>query len=84
MNEYVKFHHHGLAVKTFNEAISFHKNLGYSFTDEVYDELQNVMLMLCTSKEFPSMELVKPVNDDNPINIYLKIIMQSYIIYVMK
>ena len=72
MNKYVKFHHYGLAVKTFKEAISFHKNLGYTFTGEIYDELQNVMLMLCTSKEFPSVELVKPVNGDNPIKNYLE------------
>ena len=72
MNKYVKFHHYGLAVKNFKEAKSFHKNLGYSFTDEVYDELQNVMLILCNSKVFPTVELVKPINNYSPINNYLK------------
>ena len=72
MIEHVKFHHYGLAVKTFKDAISFHKNIGYSFSDEIFDKLQNVTVLLCTSEKYPSVELVKPVHGDNPINKYLK------------
>jgi len=72
MNKYIKFHHYGLALKTFEDAIIFHENLGYSCGKPVFDKLQNVMLLLCTSSSFPSIELVKPINNDSPINNYLK------------
>ncbi len=68
----IKFHHFGLAVKSFDEAIKFHKNLGYSISNEIFDEIQNVNLILCTSNQFPSIELVKPVNNESPIKNYLK------------
>ena len=68
----VKFHHYGLAVKSFDDAETFHKNIGYTINDEVYDGEQNVMLKLCTSPEFPNVELVKPNDSSSPINGYLK------------
>jgi methylmalonyl-CoA/ethylmalonyl-CoA epimerase len=71
MNDHIKFHHYGLALKTFKDAIRFHENLGYSCGKEVFDELQNVMLLLCTSNTFPTVELVKPVDETSPISNYL-------------
>jgi len=70
--KYVKFHHYGIAVKNFDKAILFHRNLGYTVGDEVYDELQNVFLILCVSKNFPNVELVRPADTKSPINGYLK------------
>ena len=71
MYKYINFHHYGLAVKDFKDAIKFHKNLGYRFSNEIYDENQNVNLILCTSKNYPSVELVKPINEKSPINNYI-------------
>ena len=68
----IKFHHYGLAIKTFKQAELFHKNIGYTINDEVYDSEQNVILKLCTSETFPNVELVKPNNSDSPINGFLK------------
>jgi len=68
----VSFHHYGLVLKTFEDAIRFHKNLGYLCGKEIFDELQNVMLLLCTSSVFPTVELVKSVDETSPINNYLK------------
>ena len=62
MNKYINFHHYGLALKSFEDAIRFHKNLGYSCGKEIFDELQNVMLVLCTSNIYPTVELVKPLD----------------------
>ena len=68
----ISFHHYGLALKKFEDAIRFHENLGYSCSKEIFDELQNVMLVLCTSSIYPSVELVKPVNKNSPIYNYLE------------
>ena len=68
----INFHHYGLALKEFNNAITFHTNLGYHCTEIIYDSLQNVELVLCTLNNFPTVELVKPRNSNSPINNYLK------------
>ena len=68
----IEFHHFGLAVKDFNDALLFYKNLRYMCTDPIIDTVHNVELILCTSKMFPAVELVKPINDQSPITNYLK------------
>jgi len=65
------FHHYGLAVKDFSKALTFYQQLGYDCTEPVIDFLQNVELVLCTSKNYPTVELVKPINDKSPIINYL-------------
>ncbi len=50
----------------------FIKNLGYTISNEVHDKIQKVNLVLCSSILFPSVELVKPADNNNPINNYLK------------
>ena len=67
----LSFHHYGLAVKHFSKALSFYQQVGYDFTEPVIDLLQNVELVLCTSKNYPTVELVKPINDKSPIIMYL-------------
>ena len=71
MNNYIKFHHFGLAVKDFEFALRFYSNLNYDFSKPIADKIQNVELIMCTSKIFPSVELIKPVNKKSPINNYL-------------
>lgn len=70
MNSIV-FHHFGLALKDFYKAVLFYKNLSYQCTKPIVDPFQNVELVFCTSPIFPSVELVKPVNDQSPIINYL-------------
>jgi len=70
--ENINFHHYGLALKDFNNAIKFHANLGYQCSEIIFDSLQNVELVLCTSDNFPTVELVKPYNSNSPISNYLK------------
>lgn len=67
----IAFHHFGLAVKSFSKAAAFYENLGYRVPSPVFDPLQNVELILCTSEAQPAVELVKPVGDDTPVTNYL-------------
>ena len=71
MKNKIKFNHLGLAVKRFSDALAFYKNLGYHCTDPVIDSLQNVEIILCTSVKFPTVELIKPINDKSSIIDYL-------------
>ena len=66
------FHHYGLAVKHFTKATIFYQQLGYDCSEPVIDLLQNVELVLCTSPNYPTVELVKPINEKSPIINYLK------------
>ena len=68
----VKFHHYGLAVNRFDEALIFHRNLGYKCSRPVIDKEQDVELILCVSKKYPTVELVKPINNNSPIITYLR------------
>ena len=68
----LRFHHYGLAVQDFARAVRFHENLNYSIKGPIIDELQEVELMICESDEYPFVELVKPVNEESPVNNYLR------------
>ncbi len=69
--EKIKFHHFGLALNNFTEALKFYSNLGYNCSNTIVDNIQNVELIMCTSNYFPSVELIKPINDQSPIINYL-------------
>ena len=69
----LSFHHYGLAVKDFQKSLSFYKQLGYNCDAPVIDPLQNVELIFCTSRNHPSVELIRPLNDKSPAHGFLKI-----------
>ena len=58
----LNFHHYGIAVKSYKNVIKFYKNLNYTIGKKIIDKNQNVELILCTSKKYPTVELVKPIN----------------------
>ena len=70
----LKFHHIGVAVRDFNKALDFYILLGYKKTNEfeIRDELQKVDLYLLEHETHPSIELVKPYDEESPVNGYLK------------
>ena len=70
----LKFHHVGVAVKNFNKSLDFYQLMGYEKVNEdiIRDELQKVDLYLLKHKTHPSIELVKPYDDNSPVNNYLK------------
>lgn len=68
----IEFHHFGLAVKEFSEALKFHRSLGYRCGDPVIDPLQDVELIMCVSDQYPAVELIKPTSSSSPVVNYLK------------
>jgi methylmalonyl-CoA/ethylmalonyl-CoA epimerase len=67
VSNFIRFHHIGVAVKSFDKSIIYYKNLGYECSDIINDEIQNVELVYCKSKTFPNVELIKPVNENSPV-----------------
>ena len=59
-------------MKSFDNAISFYQNLGYKCGKEIVDLNQDVRAILCKSNCLPSIELVKPLNNNSPLQNYLK------------
>lgn len=73
MNKYgLAFHHLGLAVTTPEKASCFLKGLGYIIGECVYDEIQNVNLILCKAATMPDVELIYRANSPGPIDNILK------------
>jgi len=70
----LKFHHIGIAVKNFEQIAAYYYSVGYEKYNKsiVRDELQVVDLMLLVHDAHPNIELVKPYNENSPINNYLK------------
>jgi methylmalonyl-CoA/ethylmalonyl-CoA epimerase len=67
----MKFHHFGLAVKEFTYALKFFKKMGYECSEPIFDQLQEVELIMCKSDKEPCVELIKPVSIKSPINNYI-------------
>ena len=68
----LRFHHYGIAVRTFKEVLKFYKNLDFEISKKIIDKVQNVEIILCTSKHYPSVELIKPLNNKSPITRIVK------------
>ena len=71
--DYIVFHHYGLAVKEFKNAVIFYENIGYIITKEIYDKFQKVNLIYCTKNKYPSIELIKPASKISPVTNFLKL-----------
>jgi hypothetical protein len=56
----LSFHHHGLAVRSDEGALTFLGALGYSAGALVHDLIQDVRLRLCTHESLPTVEIVMP------------------------
>jgi methylmalonyl-CoA/ethylmalonyl-CoA epimerase len=74
MLDNLNFHHIGIAVKEFDQAVSYYQSLGYKKQnhDIVRDELQRVDLILLKHITQPDVELVRPIDEKSPINNYIK------------
>lgn len=81
MNNFLHFHHLGMAVKDFTKPLNFLKALGYTEEKRVIDEIyQNIEALMCINNNgMPNIELLKPINEKSPINNILK--MQDSMIY---
>ena len=54
------FHHHGLALKRDDQALTMLRLLGYNPGEKIFDPEQNVYVRLCTSPDHPAVEIVMP------------------------
>ena len=69
MNQFVlSFHHLGLAVSKPEKAIIFLQGMGYSIGEKIYDELQNVNLIMCHGNGMPDVELIFPSETKGPLD----------------
>lgn len=66
------FHHHGLAVKSPDDAFCFLHTLGYTIGGALFDPLQRVRLALCTHDAMPTVEVVWPGDGPSPIDRILR------------
>lgn len=67
MIESLKFHHIGIAVNNIEVTTAFYKLIGYSVSDIVFDNNQNVNVCYLTKQGQPAIELVEPVDDQSPV-----------------
>ena len=67
-----RYHHTGVATKDIEITSAFYKNIGYSQSQIVIDEIQNVRICFLSKKNSPLVELVEPINDRSPVNEILK------------
>ncbi|WP_321884388.1 VOC family protein [Paraburkholderia bannensis] len=68
----LQFHHHGLAVKSPDEAARFLEALGYARPTALFDPLQRVNLALYEHVAMPAVELVWPGAQASPIDRILR------------
>ena len=68
-----QFEHLGLAVRRIADAVKFLKCLGYVIGDEIYDPLQNVILVLCTHPTHPAVEVIAPSDSSGPLDGILRL-----------
>jgi hypothetical protein len=66
------FHHFGLAVRKQDRAIFFLRDLNYRIGQRIYDELQNVNLIMCEHDQMPDVELIYPADSPGPLDNWLR------------
>jgi len=65
------FHHFGLAVRKSDSARKMLTGIGYRCGKEIYDPLQEVMLIWCEHVSMPAVEIVAPTNKPGPLDAIL-------------
>jgi catechol 2,3-dioxygenase-like lactoylglutathione lyase family enzyme len=66
------FHHHGVAVRSPEDALRYYRALGYRAGNSLFDPLQRVNVMMCCHEELPNVELVWPGEGASPIDKLLR------------
>lgn len=73
MNEFgLVFHHLGLAVSQPAATLKFLAGLGYMCGETVYDEIQNVNLIMCTHPTAPDIEVISSAGNHGPLDNLLR------------
>lgn len=64
MDNNLKFHHLGYAVKSIEDTLLFFKNLEYSFSEIYVDVNQKVRICLLKNEHSPMIELVQGISEE--------------------
>lgn len=67
-----KFHHIGIATPNIDKTSNIYIQAGYNKTETIVDSIQNVAICFLTKDNMPMIELLSPVNEDSPVNNFLK------------
>lgn len=62
------FDHFGLAVRDMTASIKLLDGLGYSCGEQIYDPLQEVLLVWCQHDTMPAVELVSSTDRPGPLD----------------
>ncbi|WP_396196742.1 VOC family protein [Flavobacterium sp.] len=65
----MKLHHYGFATKSIEKSLLAFRMLGYEeVSDKIHDPIQGVDLMFLKNSSDHLIELVAPVNENNPVS----------------
>lgn len=76
------FHHFGLAVRQSHDAVIFLTAMGYRMGEPVFDENQNVRLMIGSHDTEPPVEIIYEGEDTGPIDKLLQRHAQGIIYHI--
>ena len=79
MDQILRFHHMGMAVRQSEKARASLLSLGYRIGEAVHDSGQKAQVQMCHSAKFPDIELIYSESQDSPIHGLTKL--QDEIMY---
>jgi methylmalonyl-CoA/ethylmalonyl-CoA epimerase len=68
VNDALRFHHFGLAVKKAEIGAKYLQALGYAVGEAVFDPIQNVHLAMGTHESEPAVEVIWPASNTGPVD----------------
>ena len=67
MDEFLTFHHIGIACRDIDKSKAFYIDQGYTAALAMLDPLQRVKVCFLEKQGAPRLELLEPVGDDSPV-----------------
>ena len=67
-NSLLKFHHVGIACREIAKTVGFYLSMGYCAAPTVDDPLQHVRVCFLDKPGAPRLELLEPMDEDNPVS----------------
>ena len=67
MEDFLSFHHIGIACHDIEKSKAFYLDQGYAAAKTVYDPLQRVYVCFLEKSGAPRLEMLQPEGDDSPV-----------------
>ena len=67
MDEFLFFHHIGIACRDIDKSKVFYVDQGYTAAPTTLDPLQRVKVCFLEKQGVPRLELLEPVGEDSPV-----------------